>query len=140
MYDKMTEEKKDKDEKDKNSAEEMRRRSLETFKETRKINSEDKEYCDNGKKRPRSTGSEMLVYLRENAENMKEVREKEIALKEKQLDQQAAQNISMTENQQGMFLLMQQQMKQQKQSQQQQQLQQAMLQTQKQQSQQMQTF
>ena len=73
MYDKMTEEKKEKIEKDKNSAEEMSVESLETFKETRKRNSEDKEYYGNGKKRPRSTGSETLVYLRENAENMKEV-------------------------------------------------------------------
>ena len=68
----------------------MRRRSLETFAEIKKRSNnendaEDKEPSGK-KKRVRSTGSETLIYLQENAQMMKFTKEKELLLKEKELE------------------------------------------------------
>ena len=66
-FEKATEERNTNDEKEKNTGEEVRRRSLETFGKTRKINLEENPASSTSslKKRSRSTGSEVVFYLKE---------------------------------------------------------------------------
>ena len=66
-YHKITQEKREKEEKDRESADEMRRQSLETFAETKKRKAGENE---NGKppKRTRATGIATMSYLKESAE------------------------------------------------------------------------
>ena len=141
-YDIKTQDKKDKMEKEKGAAEEMRRRSLETFAETKKRSNNESDVEDNEpsgkKKRVRSTGSETLIYLQENAQMMKSTKEKELLLKEKELELHSQQ-------QNAMMHIMQRQIEAQQQSHEQQQvgqqqLQAAILHQQSQQTQQMNQF
>ena len=66
-HEKATEERNTYDEKEKNAGEEVRQRSLETFAKTRKINLEENPASSTSslKKRSRSTGSEVVSYLKE---------------------------------------------------------------------------
>ena len=139
-YHKISEEKKDKEEKDKKSADEMRRRSLETFAETRKRKELNDSNEDKPKKakRSRSTGAETMAYLKKNADEMKDMKERKLELLAQQQQQQSTQQQNSASNQQAMLLLMQQQFEHQKQQQQQALLQQQQMQLQHQQQAQMQ--
>ena len=128
-YHKITQKKK---EKDRESADEMRRQSLVTFAETKKRKAGENE---NGKppKHTRATRIATMSYLKESAEKMTTMKQLEYDMQQKQL-------IQHKEEQNNMMRLLQQQFEQQKQERQQQllqqqQLQAVMLQAQQQQSQ-----
>ena len=99
-HEKVTEEKKTNDVKEKSTGEEVRRRSLETFAETRKRNLEENPASSTSslKKRSRSTGSDVVTYLKE----MRSQKERETELKEKQME-------NMSKAQQDLTNLLQQQ-------------------------------
>ena len=65
INEKLSQEKKENIENEKSAAEEMRRRSLETFGETQKRKGEKVDIEGKKAKRSRSSGSEVLVYLKE---------------------------------------------------------------------------
>ena len=99
-HEKAKEEKKTNDVKEKSTGEEIRRRSLETFAETRKRNLEENPASSTSslKKRSRSTGMDVLTYLKE----MRSQKERETELKEKQME-------NMSKAQQDLENLLQQQ-------------------------------
>ena len=81
QYDKITEEKKENQNKEKADAEEMRRQSLETFVDTKKRKEADGEGSKS--KRSRSSGSEIMTFLQESSYK----KERDIALREHQFKQ-----------------------------------------------------
>ena len=83
-HEKATEEKKTNDVKEKSTGEDIRQRSLETFAETHKRNLEENPASSTSslKKRSRSTGSDVVSYLKE----MRSQKEGETELKEKQME------------------------------------------------------
>ena len=101
----VAEEKKYIDQLDKQNAEELRQRSLETFSESRK-RAAGGSPSTTKKKRSRSTGSDVMAYLREN----KSQKEKETELRERQLD-------AYSKTQSDMMNLLQQQMSEQREQQ-----------------------
>ncbi|XP_020895255.1 trichohyalin [Exaiptasia diaphana] len=85
-FEKASTEKKKKIEDDAEKGEEMRRQSLETFKESQKRNAE----CDNPEKpaKRRRTGSDTVGYLREKCEIEQKFKEEELELKRKEMENQ----------------------------------------------------
>ena len=81
----------DKQDAEKTKAEEMRRKSLETFSETRKRsleNADDDESPKASSVRRRSSGSETMAFLRMKSEKDAELRQQELALKTQEVNLQ----------------------------------------------------
>ena len=102
-------------------AEEVRRKSLETFSETkkRKQNEEDGECSKPSSKRGRNSGSDTLVYLREKAETDREIKNEEMLCRKKDLELRAAQQNINTQQQQQFYETLTESMHQQQQQSQQ---------------------
>ena len=91
----------------------MRKRSLETF-------SESMNGSEDSKKRPRSTGSETIQYLRERGEQEMKIKEDELKLKKIELQQQKCQALVLQQQQESIMQHMLSQQQQQFNAQQQQ--------------------
>lgn len=115
-----SEAKKEKEQEQIKKAEEMRQRSLETFKESSNRNEKD---GSESKKRKRSSGSDTMAYLKQKAELDTELKREKLEVKRQELDLQAkdhSERKQQMQHQQTQQQHMQQQMQQQIQLQQQQ--------------------
>lgn len=97
-HEKANNEKKKKVEEDSGKAEEMRKRSLETFGETMQRNEN-----TTPKKKKRSTGSEVLEYLKEKGIRDEKLRETELELKKNESENREKQQNRTFEQQQSSF-------------------------------------
>ncbi|XP_068729064.1 uncharacterized protein [Montipora capricornis] len=84
VNEKLSDEKKKKAEEDVTKAEEMRRQSLETFKETQK-----RKESETPPKRKRASGSDTMNYLKEISEVESKRREEKLELRRKEMEKQS---------------------------------------------------
>ena len=96
-----------KNEEDRKTAEGIRKTAMESIGETTKRSMEDED--GNVVKRKRRSGSEAVDYLRERADMEMKFREKELALKKEQRDQEATKQFQMLNQQNEMFSAMREQ-------------------------------
>ena len=94
-----------KDQEDKENAEDMRLKAMETFRETqkRKANADG----DQKKEKRRSNGTEALKFLREKMDNEKEYREQELEVRKKDIEREGKKEERQEQRHQDMVQLMQ---------------------------------
>ena len=95
-------EKVQKNEKDRQTAEDLRQQSLETFAETKKRKQKNGDSDDDASakgKKARNSGSDTVVYLREKAAKEFELKQQKLELKKKEHENQAAQQKAMYDQQ-----------------------------------------